>query len=326
MVVTEVTVRRGESCESIGNSCRRRRAATIRDRAGRSAALAARSLRLEGGALTGGSYPSNRPNRCPRHNLANRTNPPSSARWSPTAKPRASYSPPVIDRDGPHRRVINGAEELQTPLTRKITHFSELLLYAIAALAVLTFVVGIARGSRGCYGRRWRSARSPGLRSGDITLAIGVSAHGPAPAIIRKLPAVETLGGTTVICSDKTSTLTQNDDREKFIADSSTTSPAVMSPRKRVVFKRSRSWLGKRRADQCLGAGLLCMVPRLIPRRPAAHHEGDPTEARSDFSPRKRPGCRKMSGAGACHESKRSRSKPNTNTWPRSTARKSSRR
>jgi cation-transporting ATPase F len=113
-------------------------------------------------------------------------------------------------------KLILEAQELQTPLTRKIAAFSRIVLYAILALAAVTFVIGVSRGQPmidTLYGAiALAVAMIPeGLPAAlTVTLAIGVSRMARRRAIIRKLPAVETLGSTTVICSDKTGTLTQN--------------------------------------------------------------------------------------------------------------------
>ncbi len=112
--------------------------------------------------------------------------------------------------------MIAAADILATPLTKKIARFSSLLLYTILALAAVTFVVGML------HGESWLAmfmaavalavgAIPEGLPAAvTITLAIGVARMAKRNVIIRKLPAVETLGSTTVICSDKTGTLTQN--------------------------------------------------------------------------------------------------------------------
>ena len=113
--------------------------------------------------------------------------------------------------------LIAKANPLETPLTRQIARFSHLLLYGILGLALLTFLVGLF------HGESWVDmfmaavalavAMIPeGLPAVlTVTLAIGVARMARRNAIIRRLPAVETLGSTTVICSDKTGTLTRNE-------------------------------------------------------------------------------------------------------------------
>ncbi|MEJ2097691.1 MAG: HAD-IC family P-type ATPase, partial [Deltaproteobacteria bacterium] len=113
-------------------------------------------------------------------------------------------------------QLIATTDVLETPLTRKIHHFSGILLYAILAMAALTFVIGFVRGQNLVETFMASVALAVGaIPEGlpaaiTITLAIGVSRMASRNAIIRKLPAVETLGSTMIICSDKTGTLTQN--------------------------------------------------------------------------------------------------------------------
>jgi cation-transporting ATPase F len=113
-------------------------------------------------------------------------------------------------------RLIAEAPDLTTPLTRRMAAFSNWLLMAIGLLAVLTFAVGMWRGESAFAMFMAAVALAVGAipeglpAAMTITLAIGVSRMARRRAIIRKLPAVETLGSTTVICSDKTGTLTEN--------------------------------------------------------------------------------------------------------------------
>lgn len=105
---------------------------------------------------------------------------------------------------------------LSTPLTRKFAAFSRTLLYCILILATLTFAIGLGQGESWVYMFEAAvalavSAIPEGLPAVvTITLAIGVNRMARRHAIIRKLPAVEALGSATVICSDKTGTLTEN--------------------------------------------------------------------------------------------------------------------
>ncbi|MEL7068275.1 MAG: cation-transporting P-type ATPase [Cyanobacteria bacterium J06581_3] len=105
---------------------------------------------------------------------------------------------------------------LSTPLTRKFAKFSRILLYCVLTLAALTFAIGL--GQNESWSDMFEaavalavSAIPEGLPAVvTITLAIGVNRMAGRNTIIRKLPAVEALGSATVICSDKTGTLTEN--------------------------------------------------------------------------------------------------------------------
>jgi magnesium-transporting ATPase (P-type) len=105
-----------------------------------------------------------------------------------------------------------------TPLLRQIDRFGRLLALVILALCAATFAFGV--GWRGHAPEQMflmvvalaASAIPEGLPAiMTITLALGVQRMARRQAIVRRLPAVETLGSVTVICSDKTGTLTRNE-------------------------------------------------------------------------------------------------------------------
>ncbi|MEW5782551.1 MAG: cation-translocating P-type ATPase [Pseudomonadota bacterium] len=112
--------------------------------------------------------------------------------------------------------MIAAAPELATPLTRKMAAFAQRLLWVILGLAAFTFAIGIGRGESAFEMFMAAVALAVGaIPEGlpaalTITLAIGVARMAKRRAIVRQLPAVEALGSTTVICSDKTGTLTEN--------------------------------------------------------------------------------------------------------------------
>lgn len=112
-------------------------------------------------------------------------------------------------------QLMDQHTSLATPLTRKFDKFSQNWLRVVLGLATLTFVVGLGfrdlKDALEAAVTLTVSAIPEGLPAVvTVTLAIGVSRMAKRNAIIRKLPAVETLGSATVICSDKTGTLTEN--------------------------------------------------------------------------------------------------------------------
>ncbi|MCM4081228.1 HAD-IC family P-type ATPase [Paractinoplanes hotanensis] len=117
---------------------------------------------------------------------------------------------------GQIHRLVGAAQTLATPLTRKLAEFSKILTVGILGLAAATFAIGLLRGYDAAETFTAAIALAVGAipeglpAAVTITLAIGVGRMARRRAVIRRLPAVETLGGTTVICTDKTGTLTEN--------------------------------------------------------------------------------------------------------------------
>jgi len=185
-------------------------------------------------------------------------------------------------------QLIEQSTGLETPLTRKIERFSKTLLYIILGLAALTFAVVMGKGGSWTEGFKAAvaltvSAIPEGLPAVvTVTLAIGVSRMAQQHAIIRKLPAVETLGSTTVICSDKTGTLTENQMTVQAIYAGGT-SYAVSG----VGYDSEGSILQNEQPveiDQnpalreCLQCGLLCNDSHLQDQDGQLSVAGDPTE------------------------------------------------
>ncbi|MCS6808039.1 MAG: cation-transporting P-type ATPase [Bacteroidota bacterium] len=112
--------------------------------------------------------------------------------------------------------MLTTTTKIETPLTRKLKSFSSALLYVIVSVATLTFALGIWQGRPALDMFLAAVSLMVGMipeglpATITIMLAIGVHAMAQRNAIIRKLPAVETLGSVTVVCSDKTGTLTEN--------------------------------------------------------------------------------------------------------------------
>lgn len=112
--------------------------------------------------------------------------------------------------------IINTAEESGTPLQQKLDKLGKTLGIVALVICAIIFVVGLLYGKEPIH--MFMTAVSLAVAAipeglpavFTIVLAIGVQRMVKRNAIVKKLPAVETLGSASVICSDKTGTLTQN--------------------------------------------------------------------------------------------------------------------
>jgi Ca2+-transporting ATPase len=112
--------------------------------------------------------------------------------------------------------LVQGAEQSATPLEKKLQVFSRKLIYITVAMVVLIFIVGMF--THGDYTELLETAIALAVAAipeglpivATLALAQGMLKMARHNVIVKKLSAVETLGGTTIICTDKTGTLTQN--------------------------------------------------------------------------------------------------------------------
>ena len=113
--------------------------------------------------------------------------------------------------------MLQDADETDTPLKQNLNSLSKVLTYAILVIAAVTFVVGVFIQGKNPLDELMTSvalavaAIPEGLPAiVTIVLALGTQVLAKRNSIVRKLPAVETLGSTEIIASDKTGTLTMN--------------------------------------------------------------------------------------------------------------------
>jgi magnesium-transporting ATPase (P-type) len=185
---------------------------------------------------------------------------------------------------------IRGEVETDTPLQQRMTRLAHFIGIAVGVAALLSFGIGLALGQPASQMFTVAVALAvAAVPEGlpvvfTITLALGVRRMAKRQAIIRRLPAVETLGSTTVIGSDKTGTLTENrmtvqevwagGTRDTFEGEGGLDVPLLDEPVTPI--------------ERTLLAGVLTNEAKLYVRDGEFETQGDPTEAALLVSARRR--------------------------------------
>jgi P-type Ca2+ transporter type 2C len=184
--------------------------------------------------------------------------------------------------------LLQSAESLTTPLQRRLEQLGKILIVTALLLTVLVVAVGVLQGNdlytMFLAGVSLAVAAIPeGLPAiVTVALSLGVQRMIKKNAIVRKLPAVETLGCASVICSDKTGTMTQNEMTVTHLWSGGQTWKV-----EGVGYEPSGSFYrGEKRIDindekalqQMLMFGMLCNHAELIQKKKEYVIDGDPTE------------------------------------------------
>jgi len=189
--------------------------------------------------------------------------------------------------------MIQDIKRETTPLQKKLEEFGKWIVYLCFILVGMVFVLGLIRGGFNKENVLAMFLTSVSLAVAaipeglpavvTIALALGVQRMVKRHALIRKLPSVETLGCTTVICSDKTGTLTKNEMTVQAIysaGDLFKVTGIGYEPKGDFVLKGAKieaeNYPGLKKT---LLAGVLCNAAELLAEKNTFKIIGDPTEA-----------------------------------------------
>ena len=237
--------------------------------------LTSASLKSEESALTGESVPSEKEandvvdEKAP---LGDRTNMIFSGCSITNGTATAIVTATGMDTEmGKIANLLDGESDTQTPLQKKLAQLGKYLGIIALACCAIIFVVGLVNDLNPLHMFMTAvslavSAIPEGLPAiVTIVLSIGVQRMVKRGALIRRLPAVETLGGASVICSDKTGTLTQN--------RMTITHAYVDGMDNAILLDKADNNIKK-----LINYGTLCSNGSVIFKEDGEQHIGDPTE------------------------------------------------
>jgi Ca2+-transporting ATPase len=176
---------------------------------------------------------------------------------------------------------------VRAPIQDKIDRFAKLIGLIVMGASAVLFVVGLLLGESVKYMFMVAVAAAVAtIPEGlpivvTVAMAAGVARMAKNNAIIRKLPAVETLGSTTVICSDKTGTLTRNEMTVTRLFDGKYTSEVTgtgYQPTGEIVADEEDALNENGSLNRLLRIGLLCNESDLFEEEGRFKIDGDPTE------------------------------------------------
>ncbi|MFH0771138.1 MAG: calcium-transporting P-type ATPase, PMR1-type [Candidatus Omnitrophota bacterium] len=185
--------------------------------------------------------------------------------------------------------MVQGIQHERTPLQKKLEEFGKWIVYLCFVLVGLVFLLGWLRGGKVIdvflTAVSLAVAAIPEGLPAVVTIALALGVHRMVArhALIRKLPSVETLGCATVICSDKTGTLTKNEmTAQKVFAGGNlfTVSGVGYTPNGEFLIDREKVNLADHlELRNIMRCAVLCNGAQLIEDKAGYKIIGDPTEA-----------------------------------------------